>query len=64
MMYECTDRRGDVHLHGPLSSKLSSREAMQRLGVYEHPFKVVTWPQGRPDLAHCVQAFEVQERSQ
>ncbi len=61
MMYECTDRRGAVRLHGPLSSELSSKEAMRRLGVLDRPFKVVTWPQGRPDLAHCVQQFEIGE---
>lgn len=64
MLYECVDRRGVAHLHGPLSSELSGKEAMQRLGVYERPFKVTCWPKGRPDLAHCVQQFEVQERNQ
>lgn len=45
-----------------LSAELSSKEAMERLGVYGRPFKVVRWPVGRPDLAHCVQQFEVHER--
>lgn len=59
MIYECTDRRGVVHTHGPLSRQLSAKEAMQRLGVYERPFQVRCYPEGRPDLVHTVQQFEV-----
>ena len=61
MQYECTDRRGQATTH-KLSAELSSKEAMERLGVYGRPFKVVRWPAGRPDLAHCVQQFEVNEQ--
>lgn len=61
MIYECTDRRGVIHVHGPLSAKLSSKEAMQRLGVLDRPFQVRRYPQGRPDLAHTVQQFEIGE---
>lgn len=60
MIYECTDRRGQSTRHTQ-SGELSSKEAMQRLGVLDRPFKVVRWPTGRPDLAHCVQQFEVHE---
>lgn len=60
MIYECIDRRGQRHEHR-MSGELSAKEAMQRLGVYERPFKVTRWPTGRPDLAHCVQQFEVTE---
>ena len=60
MIYECVDRRGVVHQHRQ-SDELSAKQAMQRLGVYERPFKVTRWPEGRPDLAHCVQQFEVRE---
>jgi hypothetical protein len=61
MMYECTDRRSVIHVHGPFSGALTSKEAMQRLGVYERPFQVRCYPDGRPDLAHTVQRFEVEE---
>ena len=58
MIYECTDRRGVIHTH-TMSSELTAREAMERLGVYERPFQVRRYPAGRPDLAHTVQQFEV-----
>lgn len=60
MVYECTDRRGQIYTH-TLSDALSSRQAMERLGVWQRPFKVVRWPTGRPDKAHCVQQFEIHE---
>lgn len=59
MIYECLDRRGVAHLHTQ-SNDMSSKEAMKRLGVYQRSFKVTCWPEGRPDMAHCVQQFEVQ----
>lgn len=62
MVYECLDKRGTIHMHRQ-SEELSSKEAMQRLGVFGRPFKVTRWPEGRPDLAHCVQQFEVHERT-
>lgn len=62
MIYECTDRRGEIYRHKQ-SDELSAKKAMQRLGVFERPFKVVRYPEGRPDLAHCVQQFEVHEVS-
>jgi hypothetical protein len=62
MIYECTDRRGQTTVHVQ-SDDLTSREAMQRLGVLDRSFKVVCWPQGRPDQAHCVQQLEVREVS-
>jgi hypothetical protein len=34
---------------------------MQRLGVLDRPFRVRCYPQGRPDLAHTLQEFEVEE---
>lgn len=49
MQYECTDRRGQVTTHTQ-SDELTAKEAVQRLGVLERPFKVVRWPTGRPDL--------------
>ena len=61
MMYECTDRRGRIYVHGPLSAKLSTHEAMRRLGVLDRPFQVRVYPSGRPDLVRTVQAFEVLE---
>lgn len=60
MVYECTDRRGATVQHRQ-SGELSAKKVMERLGVYERPFKVVRWPEGRPDQAHCVQQFEVHE---
>lgn len=60
MIYECKDRRGRVVTH-TLSDELSSKEAMERLGVYERPFEVRRYPTGRPDLAHTVQQFEIGE---
>lgn len=62
MIYECVDRRGKSTQHKQ-SGDLSSKDAMKRLGVYERPFKVTRWPDGRPDLAHCVQQMEVSEIS-
>lgn len=62
MVYECLDRRGKIH-NFTLADELTSKEAMERLGVYKRPFKVARWPQHRPDLAHCVQQFEVGERT-
>ena len=59
VMYECVDRHGTAHLHGPMSPELSGKEAMLRLGVYERLFKVTRWPTGRPDLAHCIQQMEI-----
>ncbi len=62
MVYECTDRRGAIHTF-MLSDDLSGTEAMERLGVLNRPFKVVRWPNHRPDKAHCIQQFEVHERN-
>lgn len=59
MIYECTDRRG-VAVQHKQSDALSAKEAMQRLGVYERPFQVRRWPEGRPDQARTVQDFERQ----
>ena len=56
MVYECTDRRGKATQHR-LSSELTAKEAMERLGVLERPFTVVRWPEGRPDQAVTVQAM-------
>lgn len=60
MIYECVDRHNIAHLHKQ-SAELSAEEAMRRLGVYQRPFKVTRWPEGRPDLAHCVQQREIAE---
>jgi hypothetical protein len=54
MVYECTDRRGVMHVHH-LSDKLTAQEAMERLGVWQRPFRVMRYPTGRPDLAVTVQ---------
>lgn len=62
MIYECQDRRGVIHRHR-MSGDLSAKEAMKRLGVLDRPFKVTRYEDGRPDLAHCVQQFEVHEVS-
>ncbi len=60
MIYECTDRRGAIYRHS-MSSDLTAREAMERLGVFNRPWQVRRYPDGRPDLAHTVQQFEPHE---
>jgi hypothetical protein len=57
MVYECTDRRGEVHLHKQ-SGELSAQEAMERLGVWQRPFRVRRYPVGQVKEARLVQDFE------
>lgn len=57
MIYECTDRRGSRVEHTQ-SDDLTAQEAMERLGVWQRPFRVMRWPNGRPDQARLVQDFE------
>lgn len=57
MIYECLDRRGQVHVF-PQSSELTAEEAMKRLGVLKRPFQVTRWPKDKPEEGRIVQFFE------
>lgn len=57
MIYECTDRAGDVHNHKQ-SGELTAEEAMKRLGVWQRPFRVIRYPVNNERHRRVVQDFE------